>query len=193
MQKRRESCKISQNSGRTLFPRAAHLCYNKTHTRKGGIVRCIYQSAGSCRCAGRMKWISSRRRGIWGRGAARTRPPRLCWSGGPRPCWRPPRPDTSPSRRGVQVFYGDTGTGGAFAAKLQSVFNTYLNEKYCGRSYSALAGDYFIAKCSSIPSVIAECGFISNSEDLKLLKSSAYADEIAECIARCVKSAAAGV
>ena len=100
---------------------------------------------------------------------------------------------TSPSRRGVQVFYGDTGTGGAFAAKLQSVFNTYLNEKYCGRSYSALAGDYFIAKCSSIPSVIAECGFISNSEDLKLLKSSAYADEIAECIARCVKSAAAGV
>ena len=92
MQKRRESCKISQNSGRTLFPRAAHLCYNKTHTRRGGIVRCIYQSAGSCRCAGRTKWTSSRRRGIWGRGAARTRPPRLCWSGGPRPCWRPPRP-----------------------------------------------------------------------------------------------------
>ena len=39
MQKRRESCKISQNSGRTLFPRAAHLCYNKTHTRRGGIVK----------------------------------------------------------------------------------------------------------------------------------------------------------
>lgn len=86
-------------------------------------------------------------------------------------------------RRGVQVFYGDTGTGGAFAVKLQSVFNTYINEKYSGRTFSALAGDYYIAKCSSIPSVIVECGFISNSEDLRLLKTDGYADEIAECIA----------
>ena len=89
-------------------------------------------------------------------------------------------------RRGVQVFYGDTGTGAPFAKKLQSVFNTYINAKYSGRDYSALAGDYFIAKCSAIPSVIVECGFISNPQDLELLKSQAYADEIAECIFKCV-------
>ena len=93
---------------------------------------------------------------------------------------------TKSYRRGVQVFYGDSGTGGAFAAKLQSVFNTYINSKYCGREYSALAGDYFIAKCSAIPSVIVECGFISNGEDLKLLRTREYADEIAECIFKCV-------
>ena len=85
-------------------------------------------------------------------------------------------------RRGIQVFYGDSGYGGPFAVKLQGVFNTYINTKYSGRNYSALAGDYFIAKCSSIPSVIVECGFISNAEDLKLLKTRSYADEIAECI-----------
>ena len=94
---------------------------------------------------------------------------------------------TQSYRRGVQVFYGDTGTGGAFAMQLQSVFNTYMNSKYSGRSYSALAGDYFIAKCSVIPSVIVECGFISNPEDLKLLKTQKYADEIAECICKCVR------
>ena len=34
---------------------------------------------------------------------------------------------TQSYRRGIQVFYGDSGYGGPFAVKLQGVFNTYVN------------------------------------------------------------------
>lgn len=90
----------------------------------------------------------------------------------------------SSKRRGVQVFYDDTGIGQYFAEHLQNVVNQALNSKYTSRSdYVAIKGDLFITKCYACPSVIVECGFLSNAEDEKLLLTDTYRREVAGVIA----------
>ncbi|MDE5618143.1 MAG: N-acetylmuramoyl-L-alanine amidase, partial [Clostridia bacterium] len=93
-------------------------------------------------------------------------------------------------RRGIQVFYDDTGYGKGFALNMQSTINTYLNSKYCGREFAALGGDYYITKCARVPSIIIECGFISNAEDMKLLSSDSYIKELCNHIADSVEACA---
>ncbi len=91
---------------------------------------------------------------------------------------------SQPSRRGVQVFYDDTGRGGALAAALQARLNARINAAYCGRSdLQPQPGDFFITKCSALPSVIVECGFLSNAEDRRLLSRKSYRKELCGAIA----------
>lgn len=88
------------------------------------------------------------------------------------------------SRRGAQVFYDDTGIGKVFAENMQSSINANINAKYSGRDdYEAISGDLFITKCVKVPSIIIECGFISNAEDEKLLLSKEYCQELCAVIA----------
>ena len=88
----------------------------------------------------------------------------------------------SADRRGAQVFFDDFNLSGKeLARSVQERFNG-LNEKYVGRRFAALGGDYFVLKCTHAPSVIAECGFLSNSEDEKLLCDPGYREELAEAI-----------
>ena len=82
-------------------------------------------------------------------------------------------------RRGAQVFFDGFNEGGKSLANfIQSGLNS-LNTQYVGRTYSALKGDYFILKCSLAPSVIVECGFLSNAEDEKLLNDAEYRKKLA--------------
>lgn len=91
---------------------------------------------------------------------------------------------SQPSRRGVQVFYDDTGRGGALAAALQARLNARINAEHSGRSdLEPQAGDFFITKCSNLPSVIVECGFLSNADDRRLLGQKSYRKELCEAIA----------
>ena len=46
----------------------------------------------------------------------------------------------------------------------------------------ALAGDYFMLKCTEAPSILVECGFLSNGEDEKLLTDADYRNKIAYAI-----------
>ena len=88
----------------------------------------------------------------------------------------------SASRRGAQAFFdGFNPAGKALAFAIQDAFNV-LNEKTVGRTFSALSGDYYILKCTHAPSVIVECGFLSNPEDEKLLSDAAYREELARSI-----------
>lgn len=81
------------------------------------------------------------------------------------------------SRKGAQVFFRQDSKQGILAAeKIQKQLNTNIN---LDRAYSALKGDYYILNCSDIPSVIVECGFISNKEEEQLLIISEYQDKIA--------------
>ena len=87
---------------------------------------------------------------------------------------------TLPSRRGAQVFYKSSSNGGQLLAQaIQKSFN--LMEE-ASRSCSVLSGDYYILNCSDYPSVIAECGFLSNSQDEELLVSEDYQDKLAYTI-----------
>lgn len=74
------------------------------------------------------------------------------------------------SRRGGQAFFrpGDAA-GQALADCIQAQLNGLS-----GRELSALAGDYFMLNCTAYPSVIVECGFLSNAEDEKLLLTQEY-------------------
>lgn len=85
---------------------------------------------------------------------------------------------SSPSRSGPQVFFLDKGSSGENLAK--SVQKT-LN-KFAGKTYSALSGDYFILKCTLSPSIIVECGFLSNAQDEKNLCDRQYREQLAKVI-----------
>ena len=81
--------------------------------------------------------------------------------------------------RGAQVFYAPgSETGKAMAEKMQTVINANLEA--CTRT--AHEGDYFILQCSATPSLLIECGFLSNPEDEKLLLDTAYREKIAYTI-----------
>jgi N-acetylmuramoyl-L-alanine amidase len=84
------------------------------------------------------------------------------------------------ARRGAQVFYkkGDEESK-LLAEGIQECFNT-MEEAV--RTCSALTGDYYILNCSEYPSVICECGFLSNPEDESLLITEEYQDTIAYTI-----------
>ncbi len=94
------------------------------------------------------------------------------------------------NRRGVQVFYDDTGRGSSFASYMQERLNAAINYKYSKRcDLAPQAGDFYITKCAPVPSIIIECGFISNAEDESLLKSKAFRRELCTEIAEATLSA----
>lgn len=84
------------------------------------------------------------------------------------------------SRRGAQVFFKEKSAPSKnLAFQIQAALNAMPE---CARKLDPLAGDYFILNCSDIPSVIVECGFLSNEEDEALLVTTAYQTKIAETI-----------
>lgn len=85
-----------------------------------------------------------------------------------------------PSRRGATVFFDKTSESGTHLARdIQSCLN---DMEECVNKNEALAGDYYMLKCTQNPSVIVECGFLSNGEDEKLLSSEEYQKKIAYAI-----------
>lgn len=84
------------------------------------------------------------------------------------------------TRRGAQVFYkANDESSKKLADSIQSSFNSM---KEAPRQCESLVGDYYILNCTSIPSVIAECGFLSNPQDEALLITDEYQDAIAYSI-----------
>lgn len=81
--------------------------------------------------------------------------------------------------RGAQVFY-DKGSeqGHALALAIQDQFAA----KLAASDKGVAIGDYYMLKCTPAASVIAECGFLSNEEDEKLLIDPKYQELIADCI-----------
>lgn len=85
-----------------------------------------------------------------------------------------------PSRRGATVFYDKSSECGVNLARdIQSCLN---DMEECVKKSEALAGDYYMLKCTENPSVIVECGFLSNGDDEKLLITEEYQKKIAYAI-----------
>ncbi|MEG1581749.1 MAG: N-acetylmuramoyl-L-alanine amidase [Clostridia bacterium] len=83
------------------------------------------------------------------------------------------------SLRGAQVFYDKkSNISKKLAESIQHYFKTSLPESTKGVS----VGDYFMLKCTDSPSVIAECGFLSNEYDEALLINDAYQEKVAYAI-----------
>lgn len=76
------------------------------------------------------------------------------------------------SKRGAHVFYDE---GSESSKTLAALIQKQMNLLEGGvPSNSSLVGDYYMLKCTSAPSVIVECGFLSNAEDEALLITDEY-------------------
>lgn len=86
---------------------------------------------------------------------------------------------TNHTLRGAQVFYDKTSEiSKNIADCIQEQFKENLDKSIKATS----PGDYFMLKCTYAPSVIVECGFLSNAEEEKLLLSDDYQAKIIDCI-----------
>lgn len=82
--------------------------------------------------------------------------------------------------KGAQVFYYSHSEEGKKAAELMQkallILNTENNRK-------AKANDtYYLLKRTEVPTIIVECGFLSNWEEAELLKDKEYQENMAEAI-----------
>ena len=87
----------------------------------------------------------------------------------------------SSTSRGGQVFYRKDDEWGA---RLAGNMQTRLNEVYAGQGVKPrkeAAGDYFMLRLIP-PSVIVECGFLSNPKDDALLNTSAFCEKLTDAI-----------
>ena len=84
--------------------------------------------------------------------------------------------------RGAQVFYAENSVEGEkFALSVQGELNELYSKKGVN-SRKASKGDFFMLKCHDCPSVIVECGFLSNAEDEALLINEVWQSELAKSI-----------
>lgn len=84
--------------------------------------------------------------------------------------------------RGAQVFYHKDGhEGGAAVAKaIQGAIREHIGNTE--REALAIKQVYLLKK-ATVPAVLVETGFLSNPEELKLLTSKEYQEQMAEAIA----------
>ena len=89
----------------------------------------------------------------------------------------------SQTSRGAQVFYcKDSDKGKALAGAIQEKLNgLYQGEGVKNRKIAT--GDYYMLNCTHYPSVIVECGFLSNPAETILLQQPAYQTKLALSVA----------
>lgn len=85
-----------------------------------------------------------------------------------------------PSKRGGIVFFEKSSTESRLLAeKIQQELNGLPQ---CQKPNETQYGDYYMLKCTESPSVIVECGFLSNEDDDKLLNDPTYQRAVAYAI-----------
>ncbi len=89
----------------------------------------------------------------------------------------------SSNARGAQVFYKKADSlGESFAAVVQEKLNVLYSEQGV-KARKHTAAEYFMLDCAAVPSLLVECGFLSNAKDEALLVSELWQRRIAETIA----------
>lgn len=98
---------------------------------------------------------------------------------------------TSESVHGPQVFYYTHSTEGeAIASCIQESLNTVLE---VDRAREMKANDtYYLLKKTKSPTVIVECGFLSNSEEASKLITEEYQSKVAQAVGEGVLKALEG-
>ena len=90
----------------------------------------------------------------------------------------------SSSPRGAQVFYNaNNPSGNRLAIELQNMLNNLYAEEGV-KPRKETAAQYYMLECTTYPSVIVECGFLSNAKDETLLISLAWQKKLSSAIAQ---------
>jgi N-acetylmuramoyl-L-alanine amidase len=79
-----------------------------------------------------------------------------------------------PTQSGAQVFYHPNSEE---SKKLSNYIQKSLNKK-TNKQKLNLSADFYLLRNTSIPSVVVECGFLSNPTEEKLLKTKKYQEEL---------------
>lgn len=79
------------------------------------------------------------------------------------------------SEKGAQVFYQ---SGSESGKNFANAVRDELVEKIENARSLTISGDYFMCKCLDVPSIIVECGFLSNEAEEKLLQTEEYQDKL---------------
>ena len=85
---------------------------------------------------------------------------------------------TAAAPHGIQVFYGDVSFGGDLAVCMQE----NLNQSLCPgnrRMAEPIDDGIYLMRNARCPAILVECGFLSNPEELNLLKTETYRTELA--------------
>ena len=84
------------------------------------------------------------------------------------------------SVKGAQVFYYTHSKEGERAAKVMQEALKVLdvNNKRLAKENNT----YYLLKKTEVPTMIVECGFLSNAEEAEKLKNDAYQEQVAEAI-----------
>ncbi len=82
--------------------------------------------------------------------------------------------------KGPQVFYGTVPGSEPFAQEMQSLL-TDLNAN-C-RRIAPISDDIYLMRQAACPAILVECGFLSNPQELMLLKSEEYQTKLALVLA----------
>lgn len=81
--------------------------------------------------------------------------------------------------RGAQAFYNpDSPESEFFAKSIQKQFIKLLPHARKAANF----GDYYMLKIVKVPTVIVECGYLTNAEEERLLQNAIYQDRIAYAI-----------
>lgn len=86
----------------------------------------------------------------------------------------------SESCKGAQTFYANDDRSKALAEKIQKNMVNILDEN--NARIAKKLTDVYLLKNVNIPSVIVECGFVSNSHEEKLLMDETYQSKVAMAI-----------
>lgn len=87
---------------------------------------------------------------------------------------------------GPQVWYSKNKESRIFAHIIHENFNEDLG--YNKRVEKEAKDNYKILRCySNIPSVIVECGFLTNPMEVEILKNEAYQDKIASSLVKSIE------
>lgn len=91
-----------------------------------------------------------------------------------------------PEVRGAQVFYYQHSTKGKEAAAILQEALIRMDPEHPREAKAN--GTYYLLRRTSTPTVIVECGFLSNPEEAKLLASEEYQEKIAEAVAEGIET-----
>lgn len=89
---------------------------------------------------------------------------------------------SSSATRGGQVFYDKQNEQ---SKTLAVCLQTQLNDLYAKQGVKARSeksGEYYMLQCTPYPTVIVECGFLSNAKDESLLKSNDFKTKLCRSI-----------
>ena len=86
----------------------------------------------------------------------------------------------SPGPSGAQVFFGSAPGSEGFAKTMQEMLNGLCRGK---RHAASVSEDIYLFRQAPCPSILVECGFLSNPDELALLRTDGYRAKLALVLA----------